>query len=190
MCSPCSCRHVDTFGVENVNVYRFYCPKVKFHAFSWNQLVLHTFLRCNSPFPLGVLLSLFVSAILRAFLILPRNHPQTSIPTLCLLPHRDSLLCASTATTMPLIYTLNMLPGKWSRIYRCATLCKLSFRYFPLQHHSTSRGAGGACRRAPCIISHLAIDQSSLSRRSTVPTPNRDTSNILALITFFPICYV
>ena len=40
MCSPCSCGHEDTFSVENVNVYRFYCPKVEFHAFSWNQLVL------------------------------------------------------------------------------------------------------------------------------------------------------
>ena len=39
MCSPCSCCHVDTFSVENINVYRFYCPKVEFHAFSWHQLV-------------------------------------------------------------------------------------------------------------------------------------------------------
>ena len=35
-------------------------------------------------------------------------------------------------------------------------------------------------------IGHLTIDHASLSRRSTVPTPNRDTSNIWALITFFP----
>ena len=34
-------------------------------------------------------------------------------------------------------------------------------------------------------LSHLTIDHASLSRRSTVPTPNRDTSNILELITFF-----
>ena len=30
---------MDKFSVENVNVYRFYCPKEQFHAFSWNQLV-------------------------------------------------------------------------------------------------------------------------------------------------------
>ena len=33
-------------------------------------------------------------------------------------------------------------------------------------------------------LSHLAIDHASLSRRSTVPAPNRGTSNIWALITF------
>ena len=35
-------------------------------------------------------------------------------------------------------------------------------------------------------LSHLIIDHASLSRRSTVPTPNRDTSNIWALTTLFP----
>ena len=33
-------------------------------------------------------------------------------------------------------------------------------------------------------LGHWAIDQAFLSGRSTVPTPNRDTSNIWALITF------
>ena len=35
-------------------------------------------------------------------------------------------------------------------------------------------------------LSHCTIDHAPLSRRRTVPTPNRDTSNIWALITFFP----
>ena len=35
---------------------------------------------------------------------------------------------------------------------------------------------------APCL-SHLPIDHAPLSRRSTVPTPNREISNIQALIT-------
>ena len=33
---------------------------------------------------------------------------------------------------------------------------------------------------------HLTIDHASLSRRSTVPTPDRDTCNILALTTLLP----
>ena len=38
-------------------------------------------------------------------------------------------------------------------------------------------------------FSHLTTDHASLSRRSTVPTPNRDTSNVWALVTFFSIYY-
>ena len=33
------------------------------------------------------------------------------------------------------------------------------------------------------FLSHLTIDHASLSKRSTVPTPKRDASNIWALIT-------
>ena len=36
------------------------------------------------------------------------------------------------------------------------------------------------------IIPFLAIDHASLSRRSTVPTPHGDTSNIWAFNTLFP----
>ena len=41
-------------------------------------------------------------------------------------------------------------------------------------------------------LGHLAMDHASLSRRSTVPTSNRDISNLWALSTFLPytsICY-
>ena len=44
-----------------------------------------------------------------------------------------------------------------------------------------------AIRPSPRVVSHvmhdshLTIDNAPLSRRSTVPTPNRDTSNILPL---------
>ena len=37
-----------------------------------------------------------------------------------------------------------------------------------------------------CLLCHLTIDHASLSRRSTVPTPDRGTSNIWAFITLFP----
>ena len=37
-----------------------------------------------------------------------------------------------------------------------------------------------------CLPESLTIDQASLSRRSTVPTPNRDMCDIWALITCFP----
>ena len=36
------------------------------------------------------------------------------------------------------------------------------------------------------VAHHLTTDHTSLSRRSTVPTPNRDTSNIWALVTLLP----
>ena len=46
-------------------------------------------------------------------------------------------------------------------------------------------GGGGAYSFVACLC-HLTIDHASLSRRSAVPTPNRDTSNIWALITLLP----
>ena len=50
------------------------------------------------------------------------------------------------------------------------------------------RRAGGMYSFVDCL-SHLTIDHASLSRRSTVPTPNADTSSIWALSTFvyYPI---
>ena len=49
------------------------------------------------------------------------------------------------------------------------------------------RGGRGGKSRGHLLLalSHLTIDHASLSRRSTVPTPNRDTSNDWALITPF-----
>ena len=46
-------------------------------------------------------------------------------------------------------------------------------------------GTGGAYSFVACL-SRLTIDHASLSRRSTVPTPNRDTTSVWALITLFP----
>ena len=47
------------------------------------------------------------------------------------------------------------------------------------------RGGAGVHSYVACH-SHLTIDRSSLSKWGTVPTPNRDTSNIWALIACFP----
>ena len=44
-------------------------------------------------------------------------------------------------------------------------------------------GGGGGYAFAACL-SRLTLDHASLSRRSTVPTPNRDTANVWALIMF------
>ena len=45
---------------------------------------------------------------------------------------------------------------------------------------------GGGYSFADACLSHLTVDHASLSRRSTVPTPNKDTSNIWGLTTPFP----
>ena len=50
---------------------------------------------------------------------------------------------------------------------------------------SAAKSVGGAYSFV-AGLSHLTIDHASLSRRSTVPTPSRDTSNIRALVTFIP----
>ena len=47
-------------------------------------------------------------------------------------------------------------------------------------------GRGGGAYSFVACLGHLTIDHASLSRRSTVPTPNRGTSKIRALITLFP----
>ena len=50
-------------------------------------------------------------------------------------------------------------------------------------HEDHAKGGGGAYSFIACL-SHSTIDHESLSRRSTVLTPTRDTSNIGALITY------
>ncbi|CAN0488655.1 unnamed protein product, partial [Laminaria digitata] len=50
----------------------------------------------------------------------------------------------------------------------------------------TSGGGGGGRTHLLLALSRLIIDRAPLSRRSTVPTPNRDTSNIWVLVAFSP----
>ena len=50
----------------------------------------------------------------------------------------------------------------------------------------TGGGEGGGAYSFVACLGHLTIDHASLSRRSTVPTPNRDTSNIWALVALLP----
>ena len=50
---------------------------------------------------------------------------------------------------------------------------------------SPSRRRGGRTHLLLALVI-LTIDHASLSRRSTVPTPVRDTSNISALVTLLP----
>ena len=61
---------------------------------------------------------------------------------------------------------------------------KLQFTGSPGSKKETEGGRGGVLIFS-CFI-HLTIDHASLSRRSTVPTPDGDTSNIWALITLLP----
>ena len=72
------------------------------------QLLLLIFVRSLSLsiFPVHSSVSLSVSAIHRAFLISPRNHPQTSSPRHRIFPHRDSLLCAASTTILSLMCTV------------------------------------------------------------------------------------
>ena len=54
----------------------------------------------------------------------------------------------------------------------------------PGRHHPEGARVGAACSFTACL-SYLSIDNASLSRRSTVPTPNRYTSSSWALIALF-----
>ena len=47
-------------------------------------------------------------------------------------------------------------------------------------------GRGGGAYSFVACLGHVTNDHTSLSRRSTVPTPNRNTSNNWALIAFRP----
>ena len=51
--------------------------------------------------------------------------------------------------------------------------------------HSPSRSADGGAYSLVACLDHSTIDHASLSRRRTVPIPNRDNSKIWALVTFF-----
>ena len=57
-----------------------------------------------------------------------------------------------------------------------------SRRTLPGHPGRRARRADGAYSFVVCL-SHFTIDHAFLSRRSTVPTPSRDTSNIWVLIT-------
>ena len=58
-------------------------------------------------------------------------------------------------------------------------------------YDSGGRLEGGGAHSFVTCLSHLTIDHAYLLRRSTVPIPNRGTSNILELMTFFPsITYI
>ena len=76
----------------------------------------------------------------------------------------------------------------------------ISINHLPIQKGKqilicSNRRWGGRDTDCRFCISHLTIDQAFLSRRKTVPTPNRDTSNIWALhvfthcIVFFCLSY-
>ena len=71
----------------------------------------------------------------------------------------------------------------------CCSVALLSCRCYeagrPLEHRERCEAWGGEYSFVSCL-SHLTIDHASLSRRSTIPTPNRDTSNMWPLITFSP----
>ena len=55
--------------------------------------------------------------------------------------------------------------------------------------HGRGRGRGGVLVCClPQVV--LIVDLASLSRRSTFPTPNRDTSNVWALITLLSIYHI
>ena len=65
------------------------------------------------------------------------------------------------------------------------SVCHLPEVLFPTLKWRVWR-RGGAYSFVACV-GHLTISHASLSRRSTVPTPNRDTSNVWALISLFPL---
>ena len=70
--------------------------------------------------------------------------------------------------------------------------CTKRFLAHRLHKLAARRSVGGGGERwgaysFVACLRHLIIDDASLSRRSTVSTPNKDTSNILALIVFFPL---
>ena len=64
---------------------------------------------------------------------------------------------------------------------RSCSLCGV--RVFSAQH---DLGGGGVAYSFVACLSHLTIDHAPLSRRRTVRTPNRDASNVWALITLCP----
>ena len=67
------------------------------------------------------------------------------------------------------------------QLVRGVTLCVVSCAF---DEYTNYTGGGGGVLIC-CWLSHLTIDHAYLSRRSTVPTPNRDTSNVWALILLF-----
>ena len=75
----------------------------------------------------------------------------------------------------------------WSYSLRGDYFCsrKTCLGVHPIGAETESGEDGGACSFV-AFLNHLIIDHASFSRRSTVPTPNRATFNVWALITLVP----
>ena len=57
--------------------------------------------------------------------------------------------------------------------------------FWSLYYNQVKGGRGGGAYAFGACLGHLTVDHAFISRRSTVPTSNRDTSNIWVLITPF-----
>ena len=107
--------------------------------------------------------------------------------------HQIVCMCKSTLNTQPRSETKNLFKRFVFRVHMIGSSCA-RWNSWPRTCGSSKTkceiqkvgwGGGRAYSFVACL-SHLATDHAPLSRRSTGPTPNRDTSNIWALITFFP----
>ena len=81
----------------------------------------------------------------------------------------------------------NVFPRKEHRIAYISPYNVSVFLHAP---RAASWGALGRAFLFVACLSHLSVDHASLSRRRAVPTPNRDTSNICALITLLHILHI
>ena len=83
---------------------------------------------------------------------------------------------------------MNCILPRTARKTVFGTLCLLSCLWMTAPTSYCIFWCGHSRERGGCSFSccpfHLTIDHTSLSRRSTVPTPNRDTSNVRALSVF------
>ena len=70
----------------------------------------------------------------------------------------------------------------FTRVLRLIVSTEFYGEMFNWREAGEGGGGGGGYSFVACL-NHLAIDHASLPRRSTVPTPNRYTSNIWALFT-------
>ena len=77
-------------------------------------------------------------------------------------------------------------PSPGCAVHCAMCLLAMSFSDRQCGCNFLGRSGGGWRTHLLVCLCHLAIDHASLSRRSTVPTPNRDNSNIWALLTLLP----
>ena len=118
----------------------------------------------------------------------PKKKNMTFRRLFCSFAQLDKHACALRSSKPSMLVKLRgqSVGNVWLKMCNsCRGMTRFYFFFASGNTRTAKRGGGGAYSSVACP-SHLTIDHASLSRQGTVPTSNRGTANIWALVTLLP----